>query len=116
MHATAPRDNPRPPKGFGNGIWECLWPFCERDGRNPGRFFPHQTAITPWIRGESRPREASSAHFFLGVWGLPGICRGFVGMLQNDAATIALGFRPKMQLGLRMRQSAIGAVTGNDAE
>jgi len=35
---------------------------------------------------------------------------------QNDAATIAFGFRPKMEVGLRMRASVIISVTGHAAK
>jgi hypothetical protein len=36
--------------------------------------------------------------------------------VRNDAATIDLGFRPKLEPPLRMRASVIIAVTGNVAE
>jgi hypothetical protein len=45
------------------------------------------------------------------AWELQGIRRN----VQNDAATIALEFHPKMQSGERMRPSAINAVTGHVA-
>jgi len=46
------------------------------------------------------------------AWDLLGIRR----TVQNDAETIASGFRPKMEMGSRMRPSAIIAVTGNGAK
>jgi hypothetical protein len=46
------------------------------------------------------------------AWDLQGI-RGNV---QNDAETIGLGFRPKIELGLRMRANVIVAATGHGAE
>jgi len=36
--------------------------------------------------------------------------------VQNDAATIAFGVRPKMEVGLRMRASVIISVTGHGAK
>jgi hypothetical protein len=88
--------------------------FCDRNGRNCGRFRRCQTAETPWIPQQSRSRDAGSAGIFFWVWRIAWDLQCFRRNVQNDAATIALGFLPKVQLGLRMRPSVIIAVTCND--
>jgi hypothetical protein len=82
-----------------------LWPFRDRE-----------RVETLWIRRESRAWETVAADFFSWclriVWDLQGFGRN----VQNDAAMITFRFRPKMQLGLRMRPSVIVAVNCNVAE
>jgi len=79
-------------------------------------FGPRRPARTPWICGECRVQVAVAADSFFWclriAWGLQCFRRA----VQNDAATIAFGVRPKMEVGLRMRASVISSVTGHGAK
>jgi hypothetical protein len=57
-----------------------------------------------------------AAGIFSWVWRIAWDLQCFRRIVQNDAATIALGFLPKVQLGLRMRPGAIVAATGHDSK
>jgi hypothetical protein len=71
---------------------------------------------TQRIPSECRPRAAGSALSFFCVWRIDWDLQGFCRNVQNDAATIDPGFRPKIPLGLGMRPSAIISMSGHVAK
>jgi len=65
------------------------------------------------LRGERRVWETVARDIFLCALPIAWDSQGIRGNAQNDAETIDLGFRPKIELGLWMRPRAIVAATGH---